>query len=1610
MKKRIKKTEELLLRFFFLFLLSVVPSAVFAQEDVTSTYLVNADFEGAYAVYEEQPKTDRAIYQPEGWSVDWTANGDDLTAITGGDLYANLVSDSFTMTDTESRGQKTYWTRFKYINISSPRFRLYQQVSLLKGKYRLSVNMLQYNEGGAANSALLFAGVNTETCPSSSVKSDEAGWNHLEVVFSLSDEQTVDLGFSVVHTVGGKEQIVGADNFKLEYLGEPDEAEPETFTSKYLVNPSFEYIAEGTPWTATWRGDPWGWTRSGELIGNSFGISNDASDFDGNAICWYRSVPMPEFFEMSQTVEGLPAGKYVVSCRLACFSNLISNQRLFANNYAQYYASEAYYSENLGEETHKTFAGHAAIADATKCPLQPMSVEILLYEGESLTLGIRSGDLMADGSHSAAGAGWFKVDDFQLDYQGYDVNDYLNFLQTYIDEAEELLTKNISDEAREDLTAKLADAKLIDENSANADIKVATDNLAAAVEAAKATVSDDDDPGELEKGIGLIMDMVHHNPGDAQYDSRYNDPATLAQMGYNAKCFYLFDSPTLAINWDSYDPNVLPVGSEDRAWVEAKAARLNTLYDECKENNIDVFAMCDLVLLPKRLVALKGISSTYGDATNETTQDLLRYQIQQSFAQFPQLDGLVVRIGETYLQDAPYHQGNIQNKTDADRCIIPLMQLLREEICVKLNKRLVFRTWMSFDENPTLYNYVSNSVEPHKNLYIGVKHCEGDFHRGNDFSDVLATGRHQQIVEVQCAREYEGKGAFPNYVARGVIDGFEEHESMGAEGKVWNLRDVYESGRLSGVWTWTRGGGWEGPYIKDELWCDLNAWVMAQWAHHPESSEDSLFNAYCTERLKLDEANTALFREIAMLSEHAVIRGMRSAEYPGSVYSMWVRDEYITFPDMPADRNITATILDEREDAVADWEQIVEKAQQFNSADAHLNEVVKVSCEYGLQMFRIFRSVGQVAAIYQNRADGDMIPYFIDYFDAWKKLDQLLADYPETCSTLFNRQTVLRTTSTVAHTMMEKLSHGDFDELKAVIKNAIDNAVIGENTGQTSQEAVDKLKQVYDQYAEVTTGNTDEEVTEAYKALSEAYDDYLTNGKVPGGAPIQAMYEDLTVEKLVEASGFSRADTSVTTRFATPANWTVENFRIPNGGDGTKNGIDRYPGYDCLYLGLWNDKQNNEEGDISNARIYRLVHLKPGRYYFGVAYNTTYSLNDEAYIFASSELVTTDEIPVKAMAHYKINEAPDNNSNNLYGLFFTIDEEQDVYLGWQANLDNGSNTQEFRAKTVALYYYGQISLESLGDLINQVEEAIPTYVVNDNTGYYSQESVDALKTLVEEAKKVDESSSMDELNNAYNELLNVYNNFTEDGRNQGSAPTGVEGEDYADITIEKLQESGPFKRTDDTLDTGRFGAPEYWIVENFGFGSEAGIDNISGSDCLHLEVWWNNAAYAENGYDISNVRLYQKVTLPAGTYYFGASYPSAEANEDLYIFASTSLLNTSDIPSQAIAFEKVNKAAADGSFRGIFFTLEEETEVYLGFQADFSNVNTNNLRCSGVKLLQYGGDAVSVESLRADRTKTVDWTAPYQVFSLSGQQLPSIPKRGMVVVRQGETVVKLLCK
>ena len=232
----------------------------------------------------------------------------------------------------------------------------------------------------------------------------------------------------------------------------------------------------------------------------------------------------------------------------------------------------------------------------------------------------------------------------------------------------------------------------------------------------------------------------------------------------------------------------------------------------------------------------------------------------------------------------------------------------------------------------------------------------------------------------------------------------------------------------------------------------------------------------------------------------------------------------------------------------------------------------------------------------------------------------------------------------------------------------------GNNTGKITPDALTEFENLL---SELQMTNSSD-----IQTLNNGYAKLISEGFVGGEKPESSDFQDITESMLTEKKNFSRKRTE-NIRFDTPANWTVENFLIPNGKDGAKNGIDRYTGYNCLMLGVWNDRHQSKSGNLKNARIYKRIHLEAGEYYFGATYNTVNSLNS-AYIFAAESLLPTNNIEEKSIACLNIGKKAKEGKDNMSGIRFTVNSPKTVFIGFQANIAEGSQTQEFRVDEVCL--------------------------------------------------------------------------------------------------------------------------------------------------------------------------------------------------------------------------------------------------------------------------------------------------------------------------------------
>lgn len=458
-----------------------------------------------------------------------------------------------------------------------------------------------------------------------------------------------------------------------------------------------------------------------------------------------------------------------------------------------------------------------------------------------------------------------------------------------------------------------------------------------------------------------ILDMVQSNPGETATLSSFNDARKLARYGYNGQVVNEWTAPDTAITFDSLNPQIFPANSDERVWVLANAGRIDARIRQIHAAGLKALYFDDIITFPQSLVSIyhDQIVDSQGRVNLDfsMTQQILRVMLNEVFDRFPDLDGLVIRTGESYLFNVPYFTGN-NPITRAAASHLILLGILRDEVCVKRGKLVFYRTWGfdGFASDPSYYLSVADNIEPHPNLIFCVKHTAGDFWRTIPFNPTIGIGEHPQVVEIECQREYEAKGATPDYVLNGVIDGFEEyHGSAPPVG----LADVAGNPVFQGIWTWSRGGGWRGPYIPDEMWCDLNAYVASHWAQNIHRSEADVFGDYMTEA-GLRGQDRDRFRQLALASASGVLHGHYSTLF--QVRSLtWTRDQFLGGSDkeLAGDfgtiyaNGLVDAVIAEKAGAVASWQQVADLAQQITLPDQAAQEYLRVSSQYGLLLYSV---------------------------------------------------------------------------------------------------------------------------------------------------------------------------------------------------------------------------------------------------------------------------------------------------------------------------------------------------------------------------------------------------------------------------------------------------------------------------------------------------------------------------------------------------------------------------------------------------------------------------------------------------------------------------------
>ncbi|UKK54242.1 BNR repeat-containing protein [Prevotella sp. E2-28] len=172
--------------------------------------LQNGDFEGAYAPMKNSGVTsDRAIYVPEGWTVEYTnRNENDLSALKTGDYYFDRFFGALAKPSADS--QQTYWVRQ---NWGTSTIALTQELLLPEGEYTLIAQVWKSGLGGDAYLQAVTQDGPTASAPT--VENKEA-WQQMTVNFQSDGVSSTTIRLVAMHNNNGTEKIIGFDHVTLE--------------------------------------------------------------------------------------------------------------------------------------------------------------------------------------------------------------------------------------------------------------------------------------------------------------------------------------------------------------------------------------------------------------------------------------------------------------------------------------------------------------------------------------------------------------------------------------------------------------------------------------------------------------------------------------------------------------------------------------------------------------------------------------------------------------------------------------------------------------------------------------------------------------------------------------------------------------------------------------------------------------------------------------------------------------------------------------------------------------------------------------------------------------------------------------------------------------------------------------------------------------------------------------------------------------------------------------------------------------------------------------------------------------------------------------------------
>ncbi|MGJ8657772.1 MAG: hypothetical protein ACSHX6_15095 [Akkermansiaceae bacterium] len=251
-------------------------------------------------------------------------------------------------------------------------------------------------------------------------------------------------------------------------------------------------------------------------------------------------------------------------------------------------------------------------------------------------------------------------------------------------------------------------------------------------------------------------------------------------------------------------------------------ARIHRLRSEIKQL-IHIIKSAGLrVLMTTDVVPMSPETERRLHGNRTATEDYFTDLLQQFITDFPEVDGIILRLGEGDGNDV---KGQIRNELfvktpkEANQLIQRLLPMFE-----KHNKVIICRTWTvgahaigDLIWNPRRIKQFLKEIHS-DHFILSMKYGESDFFRYLPLSQIFFQTTVKKVIEFQARREYEGAGEYPNFIGFDV----EKYADQ-----------LKQANNLVGLSVWVQTGGWHAfnrrSYIgKGSPWVELNSSVIVK--------------------------------------------------------------------------------------------------------------------------------------------------------------------------------------------------------------------------------------------------------------------------------------------------------------------------------------------------------------------------------------------------------------------------------------------------------------------------------------------------------------------------------------------------------------------------------------------------------------------------------------------------------------------------------------------------------------------------------------------------------------------------------------------------------------